>query len=214
MTSLRHLSTLALASLTLFACKDKQAAPTMTQPNQVVAQTHTEAPVAELNTMDPRTPVPLLPMMAWHQKQNMQEHLVAIQQIIGAAAVEDWDAAAKASALIESSPQMQKMCHHMGMGANGFTEVALDFHRRADEIGKAAAAHDMAAVLKATSNTLLACTGCHAAYRQDVVDAETWKARTGSTDLPGGAMHGGGHGKKNRGAGKGCKKGCKGEPSD
>ncbi|MBK8012029.1 MAG: cytochrome c [Deltaproteobacteria bacterium] len=85
---------------------------------------------------------------------------------------------ASASALIESSPQMQQMCQHMGAGAHGFTEMALDFHRRADAIGVAARAHDVAAVLRATSNTLESCTGCHAAFRQDVVSATEWQQRT------------------------------------
>jgi hypothetical protein len=134
--------------------------------------------------LDPRTPVPLQPMMAWHQKQNMQEHLVAIQRITEALASEDWDAIATASALIESSPQMQQMCQHMGAGADGFTELALDFHHRADAIGEAARSHDGVAVLRATATTLQACTACHATYRQDIVDAKTWELRTGSAHDP------------------------------
>jgi hypothetical protein len=119
-------------------------------------------------------------MMAWHQKQNMMEHLVVIQRITEGLAREDWEEIARASVLIESSPQMEQMCQHMGAGAEGFTEMALDFHRRADAIGVAARAQDGPAVLLATSNTLQACTGCHAAFRQEVVDAATWQERTGS----------------------------------
>jgi uncharacterized protein involved in copper resistance len=140
------------------------------------------APMHELAGLDTRQPVPLQPMMAWHQKQNMMQHLVAIQRITAGLAAEDWEEIASASALIESSPQMQQMCEHMGAGADGFTAMALDFHRRADAIGESARAHDGAAVLRATADTLLSCTGCHAAFRQDVVDAETWQARTGSAD--------------------------------
>ena len=142
-----------------------------------------------LAAMDTRRPVPLQPMMAWHQKQNMMEHLVAIQRITDALAREDWDGVADASTLIESSPQMQQMCQHMGAGADGFTELALDFHRRADQIGVAARAHDGPGVLRATSSTLQVCTTCHATYRQDVVDAATWQARTGSAHDPA-TMHG------------------------
>ena len=140
--------------------------------------------------MDHRRAVPLQPMMAWHQKQNMMEHLVAIQRITDGLAREDWDAIAEASALIESSPQMQQMCEHMGAGADGFTELALEFHARADTIGVAAKAHDGPAVLAATSSTLQACTSCHTTYRQEVVDPATWEARTGSAHDPA-AMHGG-----------------------
>jgi hypothetical protein len=145
--------------------------------------------MAELSALDQRRPVPLQPMMAWHQKQNMMEHLVAVQRITAGLAAEDWEEISAASALIESSPQMQQMCQHMGAGADGFTELALEFHRRADAIGKAARAQDGAEVLRATSNTLEACTGCHATFRQDVVDPATWQARTGQAHDPA-SMHG------------------------
>lgn len=134
-----------------------------------------------LAEMDPRTPVPLQPMMAWHQKQNMQEHLVAIQRITDGLAREDWAEVSAGAKLIASSPQMQMQCEHMGQGAEGFTAAALDFHARADGIVAAAEAQDATKILAATTNTLAACTGCHAKYRQDVVDAATWEARTGST---------------------------------
>jgi hypothetical protein len=146
--------------------------------------------MVELAGMDHRTPVPLQPMMAWHQKQNMMEHLVAIQRIVDGVAREDWDEVARASALIETSPQMQQMCRHMGAGAEGFTEAALDFHHRADAIGQAAKASDGPAVLAATSHALQACTGCHAAYRQDVVDASRWQALVGHAHDPAMMMHG------------------------
>lgn len=180
----------ALAALLTTACQGK---PTPTEPveeaSAPVASTDACQPISDLHALDPRRPVPLQPMMAWHQKQNMQAHLAAIQRILDALAHEDWDAIGRAAAPIESSPQMQQMCEHMGAGAEGFTELALDFHRRADAIGEAARAHDARAVLQATSNTLQACTSCHATYRQEVVDAETWMARTGQAHDPT-MMHG------------------------
>jgi hypothetical protein len=190
---LHHMVHFALLATVLLGCDDKpQPAPTSNAaavPTEA-APPNTCAPLAELDQLDPRTPVPLQPMMAWHQKQNMQEHLVAIQRIVDGLASEDWEAIAEAAKLIETSPQMQQMCQHMGAGAPGFTELALEFHQRADAIGEAASAHDGPAVLRATSNTLAACTGCHAAYRQELVDAETWAQRTGSDHDPA-AMHGG-----------------------
>lgn len=195
--NLRHLIQMVpLGVVTLAGCDDKPpAASSSSSSSTAPARSEAAAPLAggphaALDELDPRTAVPLQPMMAWHQKQNMQEHLVAIQGIVEGLASEDWDAIAKASALIESSPQMQQMCQHMGAGAPGFTELALGFHERADAIGEAARAHDGPAVLSATSNTLLACTGCHASYRQELVDAETWAQRTGSDHDPA-AMHGG-----------------------
>lgn len=128
-------------------------------------------------------------MLAWHQKQNMMQHLVAIQRITDGLAREDWAEVASASALIESSPQMQKMCEHMDAGVEGFTEIALDFHRRADAIGESARAHDRVGALRATSNTLQSCTSCHAAFRQEVVSAVDWRQRTRQTHDPAN-MHG------------------------
>jgi len=138
----------------------------------------------DLAALDRRQPVPLQPMMAWHQKQNMQEHLEAIQHIADALSREDWDEVERASAAIGTSAQMEQMCRHMGAGAPGFTDLALDFHRRADAIGEAAKARDTKMVLQATSDTLRACTTCHATYRQHVVDAQTWAASAGEMHDP------------------------------
>lgn len=151
---------------------------------QAAVDTSACEPFLELNRLDTRTPVPLQPMMAWHQKQNMNEHLVAIQRITQGLVDADWDAVATASRLIESSPEMQQMCQHMGAGAPGFTELALEFHRRADAIGAAAKARDSAETLKATAHTLQACTSCHATYRQEVVSQQIWQERTGSAHVP------------------------------
>lgn len=177
------------------ACDREQAAPSGADEPMAASSSRQDsppsgcAPLEELAALDTRQSVPLQPMMAWHQKQNMMAHLVVIQRITDALAREDWEGVAAASALIASSPQMQQTCEHMGAGADGFTERALDFHRRADAIGVAARAKDGTAVLQATSHTLEACTSCHATYRQEVVDAATWQARTGATHDP--AMHGG-----------------------
>lgn len=158
---------------------EEPAPPAPSEAASAAPASASQGPTAELATLDPRRPVPLQPMMAWHQKQNMMEHLVAIQRLTDALARDDWEEVGRASALIGSSPQMETMCRHMGAGAAGFTDMALDFHRRADAIAEAARARDRVAVLRATSNTLQACTACHAVFRQEVVDAATWRARTG-----------------------------------
>ena len=148
-----------------------------TEPESV-AETANMSAHEVLDSMDGRTPVPLQPMMAWHQKQNMMDHLVAIQEINSGVAAEDWPKVEAAAARIGSSPQMKTMCEHMGKGADGFTELALEFHSRADTIGKAAEARDRLAVIKATGHTLEACTSCHAAYKQQVVSADEWTRLT------------------------------------
>lgn len=190
MTNHMILSAAMVHLLLVVGCRTEAAAPAAEERKALIAATGASHPADDLANLDHRRPVPLQPMMAWHQKQDMMEHLVAIQRITDGLAREDWEAIASASALIESSPQMQQTCQHMGAGTDGFTEMALDFHRRADAIGEAARARDGAAVLGAMSNTLKACTGCHAAFRQEVVDAATYQARTGQAHDPA-AMHGG-----------------------
>lgn len=181
MNTMRRLPSAAMVLvLCSLGCQSQAPAPMKGRAQPPTPSTEHECqPVQELAALDPRTPVPLQPMMAWHQKQNMMEHLVVIQRITDGLARDDWTEVARAAGLIESSPQMQQMCEHMGAGAEGFTELALDFHRRAQAIGQAARAHDASRALQATANTLQACTACHAAFRQDVVDLATWQARTG-----------------------------------
>jgi hypothetical protein len=124
---------------------------------------------AALDALDTRRPVPLLPMMANHQKANMRDHLVAVQEIVAGIGANDFDAIEKASRRIGYSEQMNQMCSHMGAGAPGFTEQALAFHHTADEIGDAAHEHDMKKVLSALHDTMTACTSCHATFKQHVV---------------------------------------------
>jgi len=122
-----------------------------------------------LDRLDQRRPVPLLPMMAQHQKENMREHLEAVQGVVAAAAVSDFEKIAVAAKRMGFSETMGRMCEHMGAAAPGFTEQALSFHHTADEIAVAAAKRDGAAVLVALSKTLEACTSCHATYKQQLV---------------------------------------------
>jgi hypothetical protein len=129
---------------------------------------------------DTRKPLPLLPMMAAHQKQQMREHLVAVQDILLAANADDFAAVEKAAARIGYSPQMGQMCSHMGAAAPGFTDQALAFHHTADTIGEAAKRKDRPAVLAALGETLKTCNGCHATWRQEVVDEATWNRLTGA----------------------------------
>jgi hypothetical protein len=158
-------STLALACTRE---KPVEVAPPPPPPN----------PSAVLAQMDQRKPVPLLPMMANHQKQNMREHLVAVEEIVSALALDDFAAVEKAVGRIGFSEQMGMMCTHMGAGAPGFTEEALAFHHTADGIAVAARAKDKGRVLTELSATLKTCTACHATWKQQVVDEQSWKTLT------------------------------------
>jgi hypothetical protein len=168
-----------MKNLTTFAILLLTACGSQTTPSIKTHEPDACQSIAELNSLDTRRPVPLQPMMAWHQKQNMQDHLVAIQRITDALSRSDWTGVSQAAAMIGSSPEMQQTCQHMGAGADGFTELALAFHQTADKIKEAASTQNPQAVLQATSETLQSCIGCHAAYRQEIVDAKTWEARTG-----------------------------------
>jgi hypothetical protein len=141
-----------------------------------------------LDGIDKRIPVPLGPMMANHQKQNMRDHLLAVQEIATALAAKDFSAVEKSAGRIGYSEQMGQMCTHMGAGAPGFTDAALNFHRTADTIADAAKKQDPDAVLSALSRTLATCTGCHATFKQQVVDDGTWSSLTKQT-APSGSMH-------------------------
>jgi len=127
---------------------------------------------------DTRRPLPLLPHMAEHQLANMRDHLAVVQAVVSALAAKDFEGVERAASRIASSEQMSRMCNHMGLGAPGFTEMALNFHHTADGIGAAAKQRDADATLKAVSATLQTCVGCHATFRQEIVDAATWEKIT------------------------------------
>jgi len=150
-------------------------------PATRAAQPHaTEARSAQaaFDAMDTRTSVPLLPMMAAHQKQNMRDHLLAIQEIIQGLAGNDLPAVEKAAGRIGYSAEEAMMCTHMGAGAPGFTEQALKFHHTADGIAAAAHKRDRKGALDALAATLQTCTACHAVFKQTVVDEPTWTKLT------------------------------------
>jgi hypothetical protein len=134
-----------------------------------------------LDAMDTRVPVPLLPMMADHQKRNMRDHLLAVQEIIVALAADDFAAIERSAGRIGFSEQMGQMCARMGAGAAGFTDKAREFHRTANTIAEAARARNSTRVLGALGATLQTCTGCHAAFRQQIVDEATWDRVTGES---------------------------------
>ena len=114
-----------LGSLLLVACHHGAPpapvdAKTTATPPSVVA-----SPTEALDRLDRRSQVPLLPMMANHQKQNMRDHLLGVQEIVAALAGDDFRAIEQTAARLGFSEQMGQMCTHMGAGAPGFTEQAL-----------------------------------------------------------------------------------------
>jgi hypothetical protein len=182
--------TFALAALV--GCRGPEGTDSKAKPYPSVATQQVAAPAngphAVLDTLDTRAPVPLVPMMANHQKQNMREHLAVVQEIVAAVAANDFAAIEKAAGRIGYTEEEGAMCKHMGAGASGFTEAALHFHHTADSIAAAAKQQDAQGVLTALSTTLSTCTGCHSRFKQQVVDDVTWAATT-KQPAPTGAMH-------------------------
>jgi hypothetical protein len=119
--------------------------------------------------------------MADHQKQDMRDHLAAVQEIVAALATDDFPGIERAAARIGFSEQTGQMCTHMGAGAPGFTDEALGFHHTADRIALAARERDRTRVLVELDATLQTCVSCHAAWKQQVVDEPTWQQLTSST---------------------------------
>ena len=133
-------------------------------------------PRTELDRLDSRTPVSMPAHMALHQKQNMREHLEAVQGIVASMAEKDYKAIANYAAKMGLTPQMGQMCQRMGSATEGFSEAAIRFHKSADQIVLAAQRRDQAGVVKSLKFTLTQCTSCHAMYRQQVVDEATFQA--------------------------------------
>ena len=131
--------------------------------------------VETLDRIDLRTPVPMLPMMAKRQKENMRDHLLVVQEIIAALVSDDFAAVERAARRIGFSEDTRQMCTRMGAAAPGFTEQALAFHHRIDRVAVAARERDRVGVLEQLGATLEICTACHSTWKQQVVDEATWE---------------------------------------
>lgn len=186
---MNRLALLLASGFALLAACTRDAPPTPAATGNAPATPTVTSATDALDRMDTRAPVPLLPMMANHQKQNMRDHLVAVQEIVAALATDDYATIERAAGRIGFSEQMGQMCTHMGAGAPGFTEQALNFHHTADRIAAAAHDRDRARVLTELGATLQTCTSCHAAWKQQVVDEPTWQRLTSSAPPTHGAQH-------------------------
>lgn len=138
----------------------------------------TEAPMSKMSSVDARQPLFMLPMMADHQKQNMRDHLAAVNEIVAALAKNDFAAVGESAKRLGTSPAMQQMCTHMGAATPGFSERALAFHQTADTIIPAAKTKNAPKVLTALNKTMDTCVSCHASFRQEVVDQARWDELT------------------------------------
>ena len=138
MTTTAHI--LAFVSAVGVACSHSPDSTPIPPASHPAAPSHSGplAAAEQLDRMDRRAPVPLLPAMASHQKENMRDHLIAVQQVVTAISIADYAGVEAAAARIGFSQMMGQMCTHLGSGAPGFAEQAIEFHHTADRIGAAA----------------------------------------------------------------------------
>ncbi len=127
---------------------------------------------------DGRRPLPLLQMMADHQKSLMRDHLSAVQEIVTALASDDFATVERAASRLGYTEEVSQMCRRLGAASPAFTQQALAFHHTADGVAAAARARSRQRVLAELSTTLQACRACHAGWKQDVVDESTWSRMT------------------------------------
>ena len=172
---MKRLFSIALLSVLIGGCHKPAESPATQSPPDAAAS---PAPHHPPSTSDARKPLPLLAHMAEHQREQMRDHLAAIQEILAALSTNDFAGVEKAASRIGYSEQMGRMCSHMGAGAPGFTDTALQFHRTADTISVAAKKRDAEATLRAVTATLQTCVSCHATYRQEIVDDAAWEKIT------------------------------------
>ena len=137
------------------------------------------------DTIQERRPLPLLQMMADHQKQMMRDHLGAVQEIVTALSLDDFDAVQQAVVRLGYSDEVGRVCNHMGAASPAFTRQALAFHHTADGIAAAARERSRGRILAELSTTLKACTACHAQWKQEIVDEPTWDRLTSAPQSAG-----------------------------
>lgn len=162
---------LRIAHLLLTTSLSLMGAIAVSAPQPQSAATSSPMAILQLETIDKRSPVPLSPEMANHQKEEMRRHLETVKAIVLALASDDFAAVEKQARSVGFTEKRAAMCADMGAGAPGFTDRALAFHKSADALADTAKLKDKSAVLRALDATLAHCTGCHALYRQQVVDA-------------------------------------------
>jgi hypothetical protein len=114
---------------------------------------------------DDRISLELSPQMKQHQLSNMRSHLVAIQDIIGFIAAEDFNQASQiAHSKLGLTESMRKMCNMFDN--NAFKKLGLAFHESGDVLGDVLQEKDTVKSLQALRNTMNYCIQCHATFRQ------------------------------------------------
>lgn len=142
-------------------------------------------PAVSDDMVEERRPLPLLPMMAEHQKQMMRDHLGAVQEIVTALSLDRFDAVQQAASRLGYTEEAGRVCRRIGAASPAFTAQALAFHHLADGILAAARERSRDRVLVELSTTLQACRACHAHWKQEIVDQSTWDHLASTSEAAG-----------------------------
>lgn len=137
-------------------------------------------PEHNMSITDGRKPLIMTTQMSLHQLATMREHLEAIEGIVTGLAAKNFKAILSSAKKLASSPEMTQMCEHMGKNTPGYTKMGLALHKSGDDLVAAAEKKDLDLILSKLGATLKTCTGCHAAFKQEVVthqQFQNWQSK-------------------------------------
>ncbi len=141
----------------------------------IVPAVQAEAPNAMIDpgrpddsTSDSRVPLNLPPAVREVMNQTMREHLETLQKIVAEMAGGRYDEAASLAHEELGFPK-----HHQIMqreqGAvfpKRYREMAMDHHRKAEDLAKALSSKEMNKILPALDQTIIGCVNCHRVFKQ------------------------------------------------
>lgn len=120
------------------------------------------------STSDSRISLNLPPSVREVMNRTMREHLESLQKIVEALAEGQYDEAASLAHEELGFPK-----HHQVMrqeqGAvfpKRYRELAMDHHRKAEELAKALSSEEMNKILPALDQTIIGCVNCHRVFKQ------------------------------------------------
>ena len=117
---------------------------------------------------DSRIPLNLPPAVRETMNQTMREHLEALQKIVAAMAGGKYsEAASLAHEELGFPKHHQVMQREQGaVFPKRYQEMAMDHHRKAEELAKALSSGEMDKILPAFDQTITGCVNCHRVFKQ------------------------------------------------
>ncbi len=118
--------------------------------------------------LDERVELKLPPHIKVKQKAGMRVHMDTLSEIVLALSENDFKKAAKtASEKLGWNKDESAQCRKMSKmaGEEGFYELGMAVHKKADELAAYAAAEDKDNALRAFSELVNNCNACHKTFR-------------------------------------------------